>query len=70
MDGFPDKEEDEQMVISQGIVMLVTGVLGVVICGGGLCMLPRIFRRQREQLLKKIKMQDMEWKENEKGKGE
>lgn len=45
-------------MVTQGTVMLVAGILGVVLCGGSLCFLPWIFRRQREQLLEKLKMQD------------
>ena len=45
-------------MVTQGTVMLVAGLLGVVICGVNLSFLPRIFRRQREQLLEKLEMQD------------
>lgn len=45
-------------MVTQGAVMLVAGILGVVICGVSLSFLPRIFRRQREQLLEKLEMQD------------
>ena len=45
-------------MVTQETVMLVAGILGVVICGVSLSFLPRIFRRQREQLLEKLEMQD------------
>ena len=45
-------------MVTQGTVMLVAGILGVVICGVSLSFLPRIFHRQREQLLEKLEMQD------------
>ncbi|MDO5781676.1 MAG: hypothetical protein Q4P27_04395 [Eubacteriales bacterium] len=57
-------------MITQGTVMLAAGILGVVICGGSLCFLPKTFRRQREQLLEKMEMQDRNREGNEKGKGE
>ena len=59
MAGFPDKRKTGGCkMVSQGTVMLVAGILGVVICGVNLSFLPRIFRRQREQLLEKLEMQD------------
>lgn len=38
-------------MITLGKVMFIAGIAGVVLCMGSFCILPGIFRKQREKLL-------------------
>lgn len=37
-----------------GKVMFVVGILGTILCGAVLCILPRIFQKQKSDLLKEL----------------
>lgn len=41
-------------MITIGKVMFFAGILGVILCGVILCILPRIFQKQKNELLKEL----------------
>ena len=43
-------------MITLGTFMFITGILGIVLCGVSLCILPKRFQKQREQLLDELKL--------------
>ncbi|MBU5679148.1 hypothetical protein [Blautia sp. MSJ-9] len=45
-------------MITLGTVMFVTGILGFVLCGINLCLLPKHFRKQRERVLEEVKAKE------------
>lgn len=52
------KKKEELQLITLGTVMFVTGILGFVLCGINLCLLPKHFRKQRERVLEEVKAKE------------
>lgn len=48
------RSDMEESMITLGKVMFVIGVLGMILCGVTLCLLPRLFEKQRKELLKEL----------------
>lgn len=46
-----------KIMFTIGKVMFVAGILGMALCGVTLCMLPRIFQKQKRNLLKELENQ-------------
>lgn len=43
-------------MITVGMVMFASGILGFVLCGVSLCLLPKHFRKQREKVLEEVRV--------------
>ena len=52
------KKKEDLQLITLGTVMFVTGILGFVLCGINLCLLPKHFRKQRERVLEEVKAKE------------
>lgn len=48
------RSDMEESMITLGKVMFVIGILGMILCGVTLCLLPRLFEKQRKELLKEL----------------
>lgn len=53
MDGSSSSDNEERRKI-MGTVMFIGGILCLVICMAVLCILPKIFSKQRKKLLEEI----------------
>lgn len=42
-------------MITLGTVMFILGISGIVLCGVSFCLMPKVFRKQREKLLDELK---------------
>ena len=51
-------KKEELQLITLGTVMFAAGILGFVLCGVSLCLLPGHFRKQRERVLEEVKAKE------------